>query len=501
MSEKISNLVYRVLIVDGNVPQAKRIQSLLNLSNYCLYESETCSDYEVVLEQITSQSVSFDLVLVGPSIGSHSGLDLFKEFNQRKIKLPVILLTQDKNKAYEQLAMTAGACDVLDTKNLYPELLDRSIRYSIEHRRMELMVTRQQKEIAAIGKMSALGELIHDINHEINNPLAIIQGRAFGIKKILEANNTDHTPVKGFIVDIINMVQKISDIKANLREQYEPFRVQKGNFPTLAALLNESLRLCEDKISKNKVRVHLELGPGTPDFLVNPDLSQVLVNLILNSCDATSGTTEPWLRIQSRINAHDLHLIISDSGAPILPEIRKQLFSRFFTTKASGTGLGLHISRKLVESQGGSLELNDQSKQTEFHLKIPSIHKRKKNSYNILIIDDDESIAEFLKAELTSRGQLAEVCLDSQEALTMLSSGRFDAVIADIVMPGQDGIELIKLAKQKNQCPPVVFISGYLTSKVRSRLNEDTSCPVFEKPFNMNQLLDQVLDLAQSKSL
>jgi signal transduction histidine kinase len=156
------------------------------------------------------------------------------------------------------------------------------------------------------------------------------------------------------------------------------FSRKNDNFPLiisdLSKIVSETLDLCQERIRKRNITIKVNLI-GNPKVQCNPEqISQILLNLLGNSCDAIEQTPHPWIEVELfTIGSEFARIQVTDSGSGIPPEVHERIMQPFYTTKqvGKGTGLGLSISKGLAESHGGKLAYDPECKNTRFYLDLP----------------------------------------------------------------------------------------------------------------------------------
>ena len=224
-------------------------------------------------------------------------------------------------------------------------------------------------------KMASLGEMSAGVSHEINNPLAIIQGSAFrAIQNLSDAANR-RDEVEGDLNRIIQNCDRIARIVRGLRAfsrsvEHEPF------MPTpLATVVEDVLNLAHERFKSQNISLHIELGAPAIIDCRPVQLGQVLMNLLNNAFDAVSEgpKTSRDIWVHAKVVGENIQIAVEDSGVGIPKAVQERILEPFFTTKAvgKGTGLGLSISKGIIESHNGRLWLDTQSKKTRFVIEIP----------------------------------------------------------------------------------------------------------------------------------
>jgi PAS domain S-box-containing protein len=242
-----------------------------------------------------------------------------------------------------------------------------------ELKRLEKAQRYLELKLISGSRLASLGEMAAGIAHEINNPLAIIRSKAELLDDKIKKGETDlEVLTKGFS-KIISTIDRIANVINGLRSfsrdgEKDPFVKSSISF-----LINETLEFCQERFEKNDVELKLNIENDL-DINCRPvQISQVLMNLLLNSFDAISDQSGKWIRIDLRL-AGDLAIVeITDSGLGIPEEIVEKIMQPFFTTKGvgKGTGLGLSISRGIIVSHHGALEYVPESENTCFRISLP----------------------------------------------------------------------------------------------------------------------------------
>ncbi len=222
------------------------------------------------------------------------------------------------------------------------------------------------------GKLAALGQMAAGITHEINQPLAALTTLADNAVRFLDKGR--EPDARANLDHISQLAERMGRIVAQLKTFSRRERVQVHPVPVADAVDNAAL-LVESR--RRAAEVAIEVRHEEPGLAVMADptrLEQVLVNLALNACDAVEGRAERRLLIASRRDGKEAVIVLADSGPGIDPEVMPHLFEAFFTTKPAGKGLGLGLalSRLIIDSLGGRLAAaNDPAGGARFEIRLP----------------------------------------------------------------------------------------------------------------------------------
>lgn len=228
----------------------------------------------------------------------------------------------------------------------------------------------QERAIAQhTAKLASLGEMASGIAHEINNPLAIINGSLQQL--VRKADNPELFQSK--IETMKKSVNRIAKIVKGLRKFSRTSDKNEFKLEILGTIIQEAIVLTETKAKHANVTIQQNIeysGTVNCDMI---EIEQVFVNLINNAIDAIQETDNPWLQIHIFQNEQNIICRFIDSGHGITPEVEQRLFEPFFTTKAvgHGTGLGLSTSKGILEDHNAKFFLNREFKNTCFEIQFP----------------------------------------------------------------------------------------------------------------------------------
>jgi signal transduction histidine kinase len=234
----------------------------------------------------------------------------------------------------------------------------------------------QQKSEALVSsaKLATLGELSSSIAHEINNPLGIINGLLEIVRiEIVEKKVTasELLPLHKRLKDTADRIGRIVNSMQMLARDGSQHAIEKICLSGPVAVCTE---LVIEKFKNANIDLRINLDPLAYVLGSESEIAQVVANLLNNAFDAIKGTSCAWIEIESKREGGKVYLTVTDSGFGILPEIAHKIMQPWFTTKNfnQGSGLGLSISLKIMQTHKGTLELDTKSHHTRFVMSFPA---------------------------------------------------------------------------------------------------------------------------------
>jgi PAS domain S-box-containing protein len=226
-----------------------------------------------------------------------------------------------------------------------------------QSRRAEEAVQTAHAQLARVVGASTMGELTASIAHEINQPLAAIVTNANASRRILASPTPDLEEVQQAVTDIAEAGTRAAEIIARIRALLKKSAPEKETLD-MNQVIHQVLALIPGVLEKQHVSVEMELRPTMPPVLGDQvQLQQVLLNLIMNGIEAMNTILDRprVLTIRSDVRESGLEFAVQDSGNGLDPRHIDHIFDTFFTTKTSGIGMGLPISRSIIEAHNGRL--------------------------------------------------------------------------------------------------------------------------------------------------
>jgi len=245
-----------------------------------------------------------------------------------------------------------------------------------KRKQAEEQAERQRNEMAHLSRVSTLGELSGSIAHELNLPLSSILSNAQAAQRVLAHGDADLAELRDILNDIVSEDKHAGEVIRRLQLFLKKGEVQRHSL-NINEVVEDVLTLIRSDLVNQKVTVDTELARNLP--MVTGDavqLQQVLVNLVVNACDAMSDCTTPERRllIRTAIDTGSSAVLLSvrDRGDSIPEEKLEQIFEPFFTTKEKGMGLGLSVCRTIITAHQGKLwATNNPDRGATFHFSLP----------------------------------------------------------------------------------------------------------------------------------
>jgi signal transduction histidine kinase/CheY-like chemotaxis protein len=413
-----------------------------------------------------------------------------------------------------------------DERRFVPEDLDRlatlaaPAALAIEHSRLydELasrvrQLQETQAQLVQAGKLSAVGQLVSGVAHELNNPLSVVIGYGQLLKgKQLPAD------VRGPLEMMVAQGERMAKIVQGLllfSRQRKPERAPVD----LPAVIEQTIALRATRLRLSGIRVEFDHTPGVPPAEGDVhQLQQVFLNLLLNAEHAImTGGAGDTIRVRARERTEEgkawVVVEFEDNGSGIAPEVMPRIFEPFFTTKkvGEGTGLGLSVSYGIVQQHRGRLTVESVPGRTVFTVELPSAAQAEPARQTVsplqagmygfgrraLVVDDEPGMVDLVMALLKDTGWQVEVASTGRSALERVRAARFDVVLSDIRMPDGSGEDFYRavVREQPALAKCFVFMTGDTANPSAWQFLEAEQVPVLEKPFTADSLF-RVLERA-----
>src|SRR5688572_28777426 len=324
----------------------------------------------------------FDRVLAGDSYrdacaraaeaGNHDATEHLRALNS-------VLEGRETRRQFEYLepaGMDPACIEVSIEKLQRPEGGAIVTRTDVSGRkRAERESRNQQQQLTHLGRAAVLGQLSGAFAHELNQPLTSILGNAEAALRLLESGDSDASEIREILRDIVQDDLRATQVIERLRALLEKGEMLRQPVD-LNATAREVLELARSELVTRHARVSTALDPGLPVVLADRvQMQQILLNLLVNACDAMSGlpVADRKLQLSTRIlpDGSCVEVRLTDSGCGIPAGELERIFQPFVTTKPHGMGMGLAICRTVAESHRGRLWAESSGGGATFHLEVP----------------------------------------------------------------------------------------------------------------------------------
>jgi PAS domain S-box-containing protein len=225
-----------------------------------------------------------------------------------------------------------------------------------ERKRAAETLREAQANLARVSRVTTMGELTASLAHEIKQPISAAITNARTCLRWLDRDDPDLPEAREAASRMVKDATRAADIISRISVLFKKGDLQR-ELVDVNELIREMVVLLRSEANRYSISIRTELAEDLPKVMADRvQLQQVFMNLMLNGIDATKGTTDRGeLTIRSEAANGQLLISVSDTGVGLPPEQAEQIFTAFFTTKDNGTGMGLPISRSIIESHGGRL--------------------------------------------------------------------------------------------------------------------------------------------------
>jgi two-component system NtrC family sensor kinase len=384
-----------------------------------------------------------------------------------------------------------------------------------------------QEQLLQSEKMSAIGQLIAGVAHDLNNPLASVVGFSD-----LLGEAADVPPRLAEPLAIIR--QEAERASAIVRNLLSFARRQEGErqLQSIRPILESTHQLLKTQLLAARTELTLEFEPGLPEVEVHANqIKQVFVNIINNAAQAIASTrarTGPGnrgsaggrIQIIAKCEPDGLSVSVSDTGPGIPEAVAQRVFEPFFSTKSEGegTGLGLSICLGIVKEHGGSMSVDaggaGSGRGATFTVELPTgvrpglsplapgaerespapsapaTSAERPERLRVLVVDDEPHILHYMQATLESWGHDVELARDGSQALKRALMQPFDLIICDLRMPRLGGREMFHTLSRMHPtvADRIIFATGDTVRGDTLQFLEELGRPFLQKPFKLDAL-------------
>jgi len=371
---------------------------------------------------------------------------------------------------------------------------------------------RTQEQLLQSEKMSAVGQLISGVAHELNNPLTAILGYA----QLLESSDLDQRSAD-YVRKLFKQAQRTHRVVQNLLSFARQRKPQKQEVD-LCKVLEESLTLREYDLKVNNVSLEREIADGLPSVVADPhQLEQVFLNVINNALDAiVEGGSSGVLKVRAYTKNGFVCVEFGDSGPGIKDPGR--IFDPFYTTKSvgKGTGLGLSICYGIIKEHGGEIEARNRdeggaaievrllaSEKAAITETPAPVLRASVLTGRVLLVEDEEAVLEFERDVLVGAGADVTTSMSVEEMQQRLVDGSFDVIVMNGRLPGGMNAEEVYgwIAKNYSGLEKRMLLTFSTETDQQTRaFIQEHGVPSLAKPFEVADLIGRVRELSQGET-
>ncbi|MBA3678073.1 MAG: response regulator [Sphingosinicella sp.] len=359
-----------LLVVEDNPGDARLLREVFNEDGARSTVMALVGSMEAAEKHLAAHNV--DIILLDLGLPDAHGLEAVRRAHAAAPAMPIVVLSglDDERVAVE--ALQDGAQDYLIKGQIDSRSLLRALRYAIERKRLEEVARalgakveaaqdrsrNLQNELIQMSRLSAMGAMASTLSHELNQPLMALVNYLRGSIRLLEDPNPDALDqVRAALQEGEKNALRAGEIIRRARQM-----VIKGHpkqeTAELAGLVQDALELAIVNYREELV-LDIHYSPGIQVLVDSVQIQQVVLNLVRNAVEAMAGCAERTLSIRTELLGDMTEVSIADRGPGLSPEVRQQLFTPFVTSKREGMGVGLSISRTIVEAHHGRIIAED----------------------------------------------------------------------------------------------------------------------------------------------
>jgi two-component system cell cycle sensor histidine kinase/response regulator CckA len=379
-----------------------------------------------------------------------------------------------------------------------------------------------EEQLLQSQKLESLGKLAGGIAHDFNNMLMVISSRAEMLLRLTRGVEPQHR----YLEDIKAAAAKSGDLTQQLLAAARR-QVLQPQVVDVNSIVHSTTRLLSASIGED-ITITTRLQSDLWAVYADPGkLHQVLMNLTFNARDAMPEggvftiETRNFRPSRSYLGQHpDLRegdhvvLIVSDTGIGMPPDVQQRIYDPFFTTKSTGTGLGMAVVRGIIEQTGGQIWLYSEiGRGTTFKIFFPRHGESDNNvidttdavnndaTETILLVEDEDLLRTIIQEMLAEHGYQVLSAGSPAEAIQLSRAhiGKIDLLLTDVIMPGMDGRALAERLTAARPNLAVVFMSGYTDNAIVHQGVLDTGVFFIEKPSAPDVLLQLIRTALQAK--
>ncbi|PCJ20529.1 MAG: hypothetical protein COB02_03150 [Candidatus Cloacimonadota bacterium] len=515
----------KILIVDDEAIFCTMIKEVLKPYGFMI---ESSTQYDLALDLFDKNRHALVLCDFNLAGSSKNGLDIVREFKKKSELTQIIMITGRPSLELAVKAFETGIYDFMvkpvNMRHLKQKVDSALCQYHLKFQEEELKRDLKEKNsqlktinqqlrdaldeskkyqahLAHSTKLAGVGEMTASIAHEFNNILGAIRGysqlairSSHDTQYLLEAHKKNKLAADKAIKVVSNLLQFSKKLTPSME------------INDINQAITETITLSLHHLNLQKIKVETILD-DIPQFKFDSgQLQQVFLNLITNACQAMKSGGN--LQITNQYKNKEVILHFTDTGAGISQKNIKKIFLPFFSTKgndnnAIGTGLGLFVSKQIIESHNGEITVSSNESGSHFKITLPcngllekvnSTPPQKETPIKAIVVDDESDICEVLSHFLRAKDIETISAYTGKECLDLLEKdSNFDLILMDLNMPEINGDEALHVIKEKYPDIIVYIMSGYGTKRKIDGILSIGADKYISKPFDLDTL-DRYID-------
>ena len=506
----------KLLIIDDDEDDFFLVKDLLeDINQACILD--WASTYEEGQKLLAEDK--HDLCLMDYKLGARDGIELLKFANQLGFSGPVILLTGMHQIEIDRQALRAGAVDYLVKSKLSAEQLARSIRYALARREVE---RERVERLKAEAENRSKSEFLAHLSHELRTPLSAILGfTELLLNKSSDPESSSHLRIVHrngrHLLGLLNDILDLSKIEAGKLEfEKQPI--------SLSAFLTDIYFLMQGAAADKNLHLRIEAPRPLPIVIYSDQmrLRQILLNLMGNAIKFTrEGEVVLKIDLIQQNNQNHIWFCVQDSGIGICAETLKVIFEPFVQSKnaqvhpRAGTGLGLTISKELVERLGGRIDVHSEvgvGSQFSFTLPLDYLECSETEilalnfdnpaelnapiprfTGRVLVADDLRDIRTLIGQFVQLTGVEVVYASDGADAIRIVNAEshtgkEFDLILMDIHMPVMDGYQAAQQLRYQGFTRPLIALTAAHMKGDMDRCFDSGFTAYLSKPLDQTRL-------------